>query len=254
MFCQKCGKELAEDVKFCDGCGAPVDGATQPAAPKVATPNPMVENFLKTLKGFFSKNTTKSIGDSAKSTGLEWVLVSLLSILTFAIAIPVNLSQLISAILGPVAQYANGGINYFLIFFYALLGGIGVFFLLGGAVFATVKFIFKKEINIHSVFNLVAAASIPMAIAYVLNILFGFFLMDAVIVFFAVGVIATAVLLYIGIQKLAKFESSPYLAFVAIWAVVIAIIMIVISIVAKNAVNGLVSSATGMLGSLGSMF
>lgn len=29
MYCKKCGNQLSEGAKFCDGCGAPVETATQ---------------------------------------------------------------------------------------------------------------------------------------------------------------------------------------------------------------------------------
>lgn len=40
MFCEKCGKENAADVKFCEGCGAPLAPQTveEPAAPVAETP------------------------------------------------------------------------------------------------------------------------------------------------------------------------------------------------------------------------
>ena len=35
MFCRNCGNELAEDVKFCNKCGASVDGEVKPKEKKV---------------------------------------------------------------------------------------------------------------------------------------------------------------------------------------------------------------------------
>ena len=45
MFCTKCGKELAENAKFCNACGTPNPLAAAPAAPVVETPAaaPVVE-------------------------------------------------------------------------------------------------------------------------------------------------------------------------------------------------------------------
>lgn len=31
MFCEKCGKSIADNVAFCDGCGAPVEKAEAPS-------------------------------------------------------------------------------------------------------------------------------------------------------------------------------------------------------------------------------
>lgn len=37
MFCQKCGKQIADTAKFCDGCGAPVSGSA-PQQPQYQQP------------------------------------------------------------------------------------------------------------------------------------------------------------------------------------------------------------------------
>lgn len=33
MYCTKCGKQISDDSKFCDGCGNPVGGAVEPVVP-----------------------------------------------------------------------------------------------------------------------------------------------------------------------------------------------------------------------------
>jgi competence protein ComGC len=41
MFCENCGKEINDDTKFCNECGAPVRGAGEqqaPASPEAAVP------------------------------------------------------------------------------------------------------------------------------------------------------------------------------------------------------------------------
>ena len=35
MFCNKCGKQIAEGSMFCNFCGAPVEVPVEPAAPEV---------------------------------------------------------------------------------------------------------------------------------------------------------------------------------------------------------------------------
>ena len=36
MFCEKCGKQIADDSAFCDGCGAKVESIETPQAQPVA--------------------------------------------------------------------------------------------------------------------------------------------------------------------------------------------------------------------------
>lgn len=52
MFCKKCGKELPEGAKFCEGCGAPVGGAQAKETPK--------NSF---------EETVKNLGNTADVTG-----------------------------------------------------------------------------------------------------------------------------------------------------------------------------------------
>ena len=52
MFCEKCGKELPEGAKFCEGCGAPVGGTQAKEAPK--------NSF---------EETVKNLGNTADVTG-----------------------------------------------------------------------------------------------------------------------------------------------------------------------------------------
>ena len=52
MFCEKCGKELPEGAKFCEGCGAPVGGAPAKETPK--------NSF---------EETVKNLGNTADVTG-----------------------------------------------------------------------------------------------------------------------------------------------------------------------------------------
>ena len=53
MFCEKCGKELPEGAKFCEGCGTPVGGAQAKETPK--------NSFEETLKNL--GNTADVTGD-----------------------------------------------------------------------------------------------------------------------------------------------------------------------------------------------
>ena len=55
MFCKKCGKEVAEGIKFCPGCGTAVGGGS--AAPVVESKDPIITtkpNFI--LKLFLLQN------------------------------------------------------------------------------------------------------------------------------------------------------------------------------------------------------
>ena len=56
MFCVHCGKELWENARFCQACGAPVAG-TEPIQPVVA-PTPAVASILPNEKALFEEERT----------------------------------------------------------------------------------------------------------------------------------------------------------------------------------------------------
>lgn len=56
MFCTKCGKEVSDNAKFCNGCGNPIvrpEGPQKPVRPETPAPEPMPkENQKKSGKGW----------------------------------------------------------------------------------------------------------------------------------------------------------------------------------------------------------
>lgn len=258
MFCSNCGKNLSEDAKFCDGCGAQINtvkvGAeTGSQNTVVAAPNPIFKDFLNVIKGFFSKNTVKTVGDEAKSTGMEWIILAAISVLTLALALAVNAKQILDSLLGAASGFVGGYIYKFgPLFLCGLIIGVVTYFLMSGVIFASMKLIFKKNVNFVSVLNLVAAASLPLSCVYVINILLGFIWTGFIFVLFTVGTVSSAVLLYVGIQKLDKLESSPFWIYNAVWGIVVAVIVIIISVAVSMAVKSAIGSAMNSLGSLSS--
>src|SRR5699024_9811432 len=126
-----------------------------------------------------------------------------------------------------------------------LLISILSYFLMSFVLFGTVKLVFKKNVNIHCVFNLVATASLPLATAYVLNIILGFVWTPFIFIFSAAALASTARLLYAGMQKLDKFETSPFAAYSVVWFIVAAVLIIVASICIKSAMESLVGNLLG---------
>ncbi len=277
MFCSNCGKNLPDDVKFCDGCGAQIGAAPASAAPAsaVPAPNPMIQNFLKVLKGIFSKNTVKTVGEAAQSHGSEWILLALISWLTYTFALCTNVYSSIYQVFNSLINTAMkatgemGGMlgmgdyvktaiktavgqiyNFGSCFLYGLLISVGVYFLMSFAIFAMMKVVFKKNIGLINVFNLVSAASLPLGAIWLLNLVLGLLWMPLVSILSVVGFVAFAILLYVGIQKLAKLETSPFLAYVGTWGVVAAIVVIVVCLVAGSTLG----NAMNMLENLGNMF
>ena len=249
MFCGNCGKAIADDAKFCDGCGAAV-AVQGEGAPVVATPNPIFENFVKRINGFFSLNSVKTVGDAAKSSGLEWLLFAGIAVLAYAIALGANIGQAIRSLIGAMGGYIY---NFGSGLLYGLLLGAGTYFLMSVLIFLTIKVIYKKQVSITNVFNMVAVASMPLACVYIANIIFGFIWTPLVIILSVTGMLATAILLYAGMQKLVKFESSPFLAYVCIWAIVVAVVCIILAVIVSLSVSSAIGGAASSLSGLSSL-
>lgn len=56
MFCNKCGKQIAEGSMFCNFCGAPVEVPVEPAAPEVLAEEPAAKNSGKPVFEEFNWN------------------------------------------------------------------------------------------------------------------------------------------------------------------------------------------------------
>lgn len=288
MFCQKCGNALADGSAFCPACGTAINA--QPSAtpaPEAFTPQGAPEQgypqqshyptapaqpsaaakafsgFVNVLKGIFSKNVVKVIGSQAKSTGPEWLIGIIISILSFALATPVNIlegfSQLIKDISGGLGGMVMKYIQFpFFSFFGAsLLIGIVVLAAMVGGIWLLAKLVAKKNVPFICVLNLVGAATLPLSICYVANMLLGLIGIFLPIAVSVVAIIMTFVLLYVGFQKLEKPLVSPFYPYTALTAavVVIAVLMSVLlyKAVITDWVGVLTSSALSGLGDLANM-
>ena len=82
MFCPNCGKALADDAKFCDACGASVDGTAKAAGAGAQTTG-NAEEKIKAFAKVEDRTAEFDADDIAKNKGL-----SLLSYLGILLLIP----------------------------------------------------------------------------------------------------------------------------------------------------------------------
>ncbi|MBQ8359913.1 MAG: zinc ribbon domain-containing protein [Oscillospiraceae bacterium] len=253
MFCPKCGKEIADTAAFCPGCGNPVNGQAAPASAPVATavakPSAFMQllnSFLAILKGLFTPNVVKVVGEQAKNTGLEWVFGIALSVLSFAFALPVNmlegLRQLIADAVG--AKYASEAMKHIDFPFFGMFGSsLLVAILTLGALVAGLwlltKLVAKKQVPWTCVLNMVATATLPLSLCYIANMLLGLIWVPLCIVVSVVALFMTMILLYAGFQKLEKPESSPFYPYTALVAVVVIVALLMSYLLYKGALGDL---------------
>lgn len=247
MFCSKCGKNLADGVQFCDACGTPTGAVQAPVqqvpvqqvpvanpyaytAPRpAAQPNPAVTNFVKALLGFFTKDPTQTVLNATKSTTLEWLLVAGVNLFVYIFAFALNMvTEPLGK--GELFTFGEGVLD-------GLLFGAGSYFLMSVALYLGVKAVYRKNVNIQSVFNMVAIASLPLTCVYLLNIALGFIWLPFVLMFSFVGFVATAVLMYEGFKALGDGEGSPLIAYLVSWLAVTVIVMVVAYFIANGQSN-----------------
>lgn len=249
--------------------------------------NDFVASVIKPLKGFFSSKTVQTVQTSAKSSGLEWIVFMGLSALMCAFAVASNAKSLIKGIVGALTSGISGvasGLlsnnivgsavdsvtnpilnsvgdtvasslfNFAVWFVGGLILGAGTYFVVSSLLYCGMKLIMRVQCKMQCVFNMVAVATFPMTLAFTLNIILGFIWLPLVIVSFVVGIIASAVLLYVGMQKLEKIDKSPYWTYVLVMAVVILVVVVIAVIVIAIALAGMASQLSSLATGLGSLF
>ena len=238
MFCSKCGKEISDNAAFCPGCGTATNAQAAPAAPASAAPvataaakpsafAQLFGSFLGVLKGVFSKNIVKTVGEQAKNTGLEWVFGIALSLLTFAFAAPVNIVELAAD------AEIDEGFPFFGFFGMSLLLGIIVLGVTVAGLWLLAKLVTKKDVAWPCVLNMDATATLPLSVCYLANMLLGLIWWPLPLVATTVALFMTGILLYAGFQKLEKPEASPFFPFMAFAAVVVIVALLFAALLYK---------------------
>lgn len=201
MFCPNCGKNLPDNSAFCDGCGTRLAAAPAPQAPAApvynqapAQSSPILDDSIAAFKGFFSKEPTAAIDKASKSTGLEWLIIfgiiAFFNMFLTALK-PCHLWESDFDALGLVGGLLNTALYFF-----------GMSF----AVLLLFKLAYNKDVAITKIFNVTAVAMLPLGCAYLLNIVFGFVWFGLTDTVDSVAIIAFALLLYYGIQKLGEIK------------------------------------------------
>ncbi len=239
--------------------------------------NPMFKNFLSRIKGFFSSQITKELGAAAKSQTMEWILFAVLSVLSFAFAMTIGMrsmvGSLIRSLLGTVMESAGGlgammggvagqasnfMVNLLLNFGLTLLVSIVVagftYVAVSMITWLIVSMMYKKNVTIPAVLNMVGYASIPLTIISLLNILVGLIWAPLALILYIVAVIMSVVLLYVGIQKLDKFEVTPYFGFALVVLATVVVAALVGGILYSIVLNVGADKLTEMSGSITDMF
>lgn len=282
MFCSNCGNQVQEGSQFCPNCGTSLVQQSAPAPETVAEqaaptqetvvqqPAPtqpsavmvMMKSFLSIIKGVFSKNIVKIVGEQAKNTGNEWIIGIALSVLTFSLALPVNILQGVTQLIKSVAGglLSSGVMSYIKFPFFAFFGVsllIGLVVaggvVLGLRVMTTI--VAKKNVSWICVLNLVSTATIPLSACYIVNMILGLIWAPLPAFVSIVALFMTIVLLYVGAQKLEKPVASPFYPYTIVVAIIVAVAFLLSFLLLKSVFTSWLGSALGSgLDLLGSYF
>ncbi len=267
MFCKNCGKELTNDAKFCNACGTPAEAvapsgegsgvyvppAAQPQANTITIP-PIFANFLPELKALFSKNPTKIASVAAKSTGFEWAIWAFVSLFSFAFSAAVFPLQLIKDMAGSMGgsvmeylEYPFGGI-----FGISLLIGLIAYVVFGAGFWGLNCLVHKKLIHPCKTLNLFSCALIPLIAAQLLNMLLGLMWIPLTVYTILFAVIFLVVLLYVGIQRVEKMETSPAWLFTAVVALLMGLVLLIGGSIYGAVIKAAIETAAGSI--MGGLF
>ncbi|MBE6808584.1 MAG: zinc-ribbon domain-containing protein [Ruminococcaceae bacterium] len=231
-------------------------------APAPKEPSPTMTNFLSAITKFWVK-PVGTVGNAAKSTSLEWIILAAISVFSYALGSAVvgaeMSSQLFKSILGSLSQTLNVGRIYpfFAVFGIGILIGSAAFALTALGIWLLVGKIFGKKVSLFQAFNMTAVASLPLIAVNTFNMLAGLIYAPIAIVLFMIALIMTVICLYTGMQKFDKLDKSPYYGFIIIItavALVVALFSILYIAAIKSSISGFVSNAMSGMGDMLDMF
>lgn len=268
MFCPKCGNQIADSAAFCPLCGASVSQpAAQPAQPSVqpvqqaaqpvqpAVPNPLVENLLKALKSFFSKDILGGLTNASRSTTMEWIPVVAAYVLFFALSVPIFAKFTVRHMTSSIAMVGSAlssAVPFGSFFGMSLLVAVIAMAMIVGGAFFQVRILQKKAVAFGAVINVVAYASLPVILAVILNMLLSLIWTPLAILVFVAAVIMQILLLYTGLQKLSEAEEPSFYSFSLVTFVCVAVILGLSALLYKNCLESMVNNLVG--NTLGSLF
>lgn len=283
MFCKKCGKELEDTAKFCDGCGVAQQDSPLPYHSEAVQ---AVMNDGKQIVGkFFSRNPAAAISEAADSQSKIGLILIAITALLFAFVSCFNITQAInhtikaatSAITSTTNSLLGGAFGsavtgaaipnmkiptLFQLFFPFLLFALAV----SAVVFAAIYILFKiKKQSCKSVYtmaNVIGVSTLPIAVALAVNLILGFILPQFTVFLFIAAALIGLVMLYESFKSLFELDKAPITEF-AILAAVLCIVLAIASQIALAQIGAMVQGfimqaagdgMRGLGGLLGSLF
>lgn len=262
-FCKFCGKNL-NDGEICTCNDADKERDINSSSSNVSVivnidkkSIPYVGDVFNLFKRTISKNTVKEVSSSAKQNSILWVFVLLFECIINALALTVVVrrglytisNNLYKSFISSGISYGDFskflkelGLGFFNLFFRTFLIGIICFFVTVILIYILLR-ICKKTFAFNNIGNMISTAAIPLTFFSIINILLCFILPQATLLIYFVAILSVSLLMYFGIQKIDKFNESPFWIYMTfIFVLLIAYFLIVKLLMSGIRLDGIFSS------------
>jgi len=255
MFCKKCGKELEDTARFCDGCGEKQQISSMPFNTENA--NAVLNDGKQIIKKFFSKNPGNALVKSAGSNSKIGVVLIAINVLLFAFVSCLNITQIVNymikaatsvittnpllgGVLGNAIPDVKVPISFDLFFPFALFA-----LFIPVVVFAGIYIVFKLNkkplMGAFTIANVVGVSGLPIATALAVNFILGFILPQFTTLVFLAALLVSLVTLYEGVKTLLEIDNARIAEF-AILTLMICIVLAIASQIAFAQVGEIVQN------------
>lgn len=270
MFCEKCGNKISEEDKFCNVCGASLQGTPSTNTNKTET---IFNDGKELLKCFFSKNPAKVVDKSKNINSYVGGAFLGISLLLFSFVSCFNITQNINVGLGSINGVINSMVSNVLGSFgdkvndylpdleiSPIMGLVIPYLIFAVIISAVVLGIFYATLKIRKIsapsfkcsLNMLGATSLPITTALILNIILGLIFPQSAILIFVIGVLMSVFLVYEMINSFTDSEYKPIieLAIIVTFVLLISLILLNTTVhqIADTFQNSLVSELSQKYG------
>ena len=204
------------------------------------------KNFFGKFWDYVKVSFTQSFPYGIKQASTEkapyWAVIFGANVLLVALSLLVGVKKLLAPLVSLLGSFSGGaignpigggyifliGLVLSLLFIWIVVGGLCAFLA-----------ICKKKVNFHQLCNVVAIAILPLTLIWAANILINLIYAPLGALLISVGYIMFFILLYIGVQSLAKFQKSPFLWF----SIMVLAILIVYALIGGEITNSIAQKA-----------
>ncbi len=215
-YCSNCGGRL-NDKGLCPNCGGISEANVKPNQKEDSDVLNCVKAFLtdSPLKGVEKAARTRSVAVWVTFSALYVVCATVLSLAAFGTMSPDFFREVCGADIASVLADSSGSSDSLILSFGGLMAHaaiMAILSLLTLTAMTEIAFIFAKEKpSVNQALNIAAFSTFPLSAIMLVAIPAALITSSFAILLLIVGITASAVAYYYGIQKASQFSRSPFL-------------------------------------------